>query len=149
MVHTDHLNLLYKKLASEEFGPEFKHVQGVKNMVADALSRLDLEPKSQDEVQDTKTNNQLSYVNQTDMEEILEDVFPMSPREIRQHQKKDEKLLKSLQEHKDYDTKRIKGKDLIMYKKRIYIPNSLKDRVMEWYHTYLVHPGTTRMLSTI
>ena len=51
------------------------------------------------------------------MEEILEDVFPMSPREIRQHQKKDKKLLKSLQEHNDYDTKRIEGKDLIMYKK--------------------------------
>ena len=72
----------------EEFGPEVKHVQGVKNVVADALSRLDLEPKSQDEVQDTKTNNQLSYVNQTDMDKILEDVFPMSPREIRQHQKR-------------------------------------------------------------
>ena len=60
-----------------------------------------------------------------------------------------EKGLKSLQEHKDYNTKRVQGKDLIMYKKRIYIPNSLKDRVMEWYHTYLVHPGSTRMLSTI
>ena len=69
VVHTDHLNLLYKKLAStwlirwrmllEEFRPEVKHVQGVKNVVADALSRLDLEPKRQDEVQDTKTNNQL------------------------------------------------------------------------------------------
>ena len=82
------------------------------------------------------------------MEEILEDVFPMSPQEIRQN-KKHEKLLKHLQEHKDYDTKRIEGKDLIMYKKQIYIPNSLKDRVMEWYHTYLVHPGSTRMLSTI
>ena len=103
VVHMDHLNLLYKKLASawlirwrmllEEFGPEVKHIQGVKNVVANALSRLDLEPKSQDEVQDTKTNNQLSYVNQTDVEEILEDVFPMSPWEIRQHQKKDKKLL--------------------------------------------------------
>ena len=98
VVHTDHLNLLYKKLASarlirwrmllEEFGPEVKYVQGVKNVVADAPSRLDLEPKSQDEVQDTKTNNKLSYVNQTDMEEILEDVFPIPPREIRQHQKR-------------------------------------------------------------
>ena len=98
MVHTDHLNLLYKKLAStqlirwrmllKEFGPEVKHAQGVQNLFANALSRLDLEPKSQDEVQDTKANNQLSYVNETDMKEILEDVFPMSPREIRQHRKR-------------------------------------------------------------
>ena len=41
------------------------------------------------------------------MDEILEDLFQMSPQKIRQHQKRDEKLLKSFQEHKDYDTKRI------------------------------------------
>ena len=83
------------------------------------------------------------------MEVILEDMFPMSPQEIRQHQKKDKRLLKSLQEHKDYEVKRVEGKDLITYKKRIYIPDSLKERVMEWYDTYLVHPGSTRMISTI
>ena len=46
IVHTDHLNLLYKKLASaqlvywrmllEEYGPTFEHIQGTKNVVADA-----------------------------------------------------------------------------------------------------------------
>ena len=80
----------------EKFGPEIKPVQGVKNVVADALSRLDLEPKTQDEVQDTKTPAQLTYVKQTDMEEILEDMFPMSPREIRQHHKKEQKVVKKL-----------------------------------------------------
>ena len=56
VVHTDHLNLLYKKLASarlirwrmllEEFGPKVEHIKGKKNIVADALSHLDLSPKT-------------------------------------------------------------------------------------------------------
>ena len=47
-VHTDHSNLLCKKMAnnrrmcwrmmSEEFGPKFEHVKGKHNVVADALS---------------------------------------------------------------------------------------------------------------
>ena len=36
-----------------------------------------------------------------------------------------------------------------MYKKRIYIPEVLRERIMEWYHIQLVHPGSTRMISTI
>ena len=48
VLHTDHLNLLYKRLASaqlirwrmllEEFGPSVEHIKGEKNVVADALS---------------------------------------------------------------------------------------------------------------
>ena len=48
IVHTDHLNLIYNKLATgrlkwwrmmlEEYGTKFQHVKGEKNVVADALS---------------------------------------------------------------------------------------------------------------
>ena len=30
-----------------------------------------------------------------------------------------------------------------------YVPEVLQERVMEWYHTQLVHSGSTRMISTI
>ena len=156
VVHTDHLYLLYKKLASarlirwrmllEEFGPKVEHISGEKNVVADALSRLDLKQKQHDEVADTKTNAELSYVNQ---EDIREELFPMSPTEIRSHQQNDEKLLKNLRDNKEYRLKTIEGKEIIMYEDKIYVPDTLKDRVMEWYHTLLVHAGSTRMLSTI
>ena len=59
-VHTDHMNLLYKSLPSqrmvrwrlllEEFHPQFKHVAGVDNDAADALSRLDMVYKASDTV---------------------------------------------------------------------------------------------------
>ena len=147
-VHTDHLNLLYKKLASarlirwrmllEEFGPTVEHIKGEKNVVADALSCLDLTQKQHDMIMDTKNPPQLSYVNQTDIDEVLEDVFPMSPKEIKKHQRKDKKLLKSVQENSCYQLKKVEGHNLVNYKDKIYVPDSLKNRVMEWYHTYLV-----------
>jgi len=50
VVHTDHKNILYGKLSNdriarwrlllEEYGPQFVHVRGKDNVVADALSRL-------------------------------------------------------------------------------------------------------------
>jgi hypothetical protein len=53
IIHTDHHNILYKKLSSyriicwrlllEEYGPEYVHVKGKDNVVADALSRMDAE----------------------------------------------------------------------------------------------------------
>ena len=86
VVHTDHLNLLYKKLASnrlvrwrmiiEEFGPKFKHVDGEKNVVADALSRLDMEARESDEIATDEQPVQLTYM--TDIEVLSED-FPMLP----------------------------------------------------------------------
>ena len=55
IVYTDHKNLTYKvlntervmrwRLIVEEYGPELGYLQGHKNIVADALSRLHLTPK--------------------------------------------------------------------------------------------------------
>ena len=140
VVHTDHLNLLYKKLASaclvrwqmllEEYGPTVQHIQGEKNIVTDALTRLELSQKQHDEIQDTKVTTQLSYVNQTDLNEVLEEVFPMSPKEIKSHQRKDARLMKSLEEHKEYQLKKVEGQHLVTYKSKIYIPDSLK--IVSW-----------------
>jgi hypothetical protein len=51
IVHTDHLDILYGKLSNEriarwrllleEYGPEYVHITGKNNIVADALSRLE------------------------------------------------------------------------------------------------------------
>jgi hypothetical protein len=56
IVHTDHKKLTYAKSTSdrvmrwrlliEEFGPEFKYIQGKHNLIADALSRLEMKDSS-------------------------------------------------------------------------------------------------------
>ena len=98
VVHTDHLNLLYKKLASarlirrqmllEEFGPRVEHIESKKNVIADTLSCLDLSPKQHDTIDDTETTTQLSYVNQTDIDEVSSEAFPMLPKTIKKLQKR-------------------------------------------------------------
>ena len=86
VVHTDHLNLLYTKLASqrlvqwrlllEEYAPEVRHVNGEKNVVADALSRLDMEERDFD----TLPNQQLEYrYDLVRVDDIEETGFPMAP----------------------------------------------------------------------
>ena len=52
MVHTDHKNLAYAtfnservmrwRLFMEEYSPDLTYIEGTKNIVADALSRLDI-----------------------------------------------------------------------------------------------------------
>ena len=56
VAHTDHKNIIYGNLTNdriarwrlllEEFGPEYVHVAGEDNVVADALSRLDMQART-------------------------------------------------------------------------------------------------------
>jgi hypothetical protein len=51
-----------------------------------------------------------------------------------------------------YSIQHIEGYDLLCYKENIYIPQSLrqkKQRLLSWYHEYLLHPGQTRTENTI
>jgi hypothetical protein len=58
IVHTDHNKIAYAKSTSdrvlhwrlliEEFGPEFRHIKGKHNLIADELSRLDLDDSSEE-----------------------------------------------------------------------------------------------------
>jgi hypothetical protein len=58
IVHTDHKNLTYSKITSEkvmrwrllieEFGPAFRHIKGKHNLIADVLSRLELDDSSEE-----------------------------------------------------------------------------------------------------
>jgi hypothetical protein len=38
---------------------------------------------------------------------------------------------------------------VITYDNKIYIPQSLRKRIVWWYHTYLKHPGITRVEATL
>ena len=161
VVHTDHLNLLYQKMASnrlirwrlivEEFGPQFKHIQGQKNIVADALSRLAMEAmeaKESDEAPTEEPSQELSYMNPR---EAISEEFPMQPELIKKYQNKDRELQKKAMKTKGtkFSSQKVENVELIHYDGKIYIPKPLRQRIISWYHQYLIHPGRTRMEATI
>jgi Integrase zinc binding domain len=48
-----------------------------------------------------------------------------------------------------YSMQHIEGYDLVFYNDKIYIPQSLRQTVLSWYHGYLLHPGQTCTEQTI
>ena len=72
-IHTDHLNLLYKKLSNqrmlrwrlllEDFNPTVKHIAGEKNLSPDTLSRLEMTHKDHNLIKWEPPKEKLKYTN--------------------------------------------------------------------------------------
>ena len=82
-----------------------------------------MNPKQHDTLLEQPEQIQLSYLNE---EDILEETFPMSPKEISSHQHKSKDLIKSIQDKEYYHILKVEGKELIHYKGKIVIPETLK-----------------------
>jgi hypothetical protein len=79
------------------------------------------------------------------VDEMESEEFPMSPAIIARRKQKYSQL-KELSKRSDTFLERtIERYTVITYEKKIYIPQSLRKRIVWWYHTYLQHPGVTRM----
>ena len=102
------MNLLYSKLASnrlvrwrmmlEEFGPKIEHIKGTTNVVADALSRLEIDHKDSDEIETDDDRPQLSYMTVC---EAKSEEFPINPQLIKKEQNKDKDIKLKIREDKD------------------------------------------------
>ena len=155
VVHTDHLNLLYRKHSSqriqrwrvllEKYRPEVWHIEGKKNVIADTISRHPMIHKEGDLERDAEEEKEpLSY--QSLVREIKESEFPLQPKLIAQKQLKDTGLKQLKKKNLSvYKNCTVEGVDLVCRDNKIYIPFALQNRVLAWYYKYLVHPGETRM----
>jgi hypothetical protein len=131
-------------LLLEEYGVTFEYLPVKKNVavVEDALSRLDIDSlKIQEKSQEVLTilsgseNNSISNF-------ILS--IPMHTALIFKEQAKVKELREKSLAQPHYSIQHIEWYDLLCYKEKIYIPQSLRQRVLSWYHEYLLHPGQTR-----
>ena len=99
IVQTDHKNLLYQKMSTdriirwrlllEEIGPTLMHIKGEKNVIADALSRLDAD--FNETLPTEPTNDSMAYIFST-TKDIKETDFPLSPTLISKYQGLDKEL---------------------------------------------------------
>ena len=161
-VHTDHQNLIYKsnnsdrvmrwRLYIEEYSPDLQYIKGEKNIVADALSRLD---KMETPFQDTKETflGLMDCLGKEILEEI-EDFHPLNYKQLDIAQQQDQTIMKILKmKDTKYHLKDYHGggktTSLVCYKDKIVIPQKLQRHVIMWYHTTLCHPGINRTEETI
>ena len=143
------------RLIIEDFGPNIQHIYGVDNIVSDMLIRLTY---ASADTYDPSTVNA-----QCDTKELL----AIS----REENKKYRFLLNILNLHREWkkETRKINSKlsayisdwgsgyskkaldkvEIICYKRKSYMPQTLQRRVLDWYHFYLKHPGGSRLAKII
>ena len=163
IVHTDHKNLVCKnfntervmrwRLVIEEFGPELRYIKGTHNIVADALSRLDM--MSSEEHADNYASEFMQaecFASTRRTYQTIPKEFPWSYAELHHEQNKDNYIKKGLREKKySLQTFRHSDKqyDLAVRDGKIVVPACLQKDGTVWYHQALMHPGESRLELTI
>ena len=165
IVYTDHKNLTYKvfntervmrwRLICEEFGATLHYIKGSHNIVADGLSRLQLEPSLKSEpdytVLDEPSTRPLH--DAFSFEELPKDAFPLRLNLIQYEQGKDKDLITKVRNSTSYSLHSFRGggkeRKLIVKDGKIVVPTKLQKRLVQWYHHILCHPGETRTEATI
>eukprot|EP00804_Cyclotella_cryptica_P023647 CCRYP_011963-RA/>CCRYP_011963-RA protein AED:0.41 eAED:0.47 QI:0/0/0.16/1/0/0/6/139/506 len=134
---------------------------GIHNTVADAISRLDYGPvtddrstwmtfaqcwcyhnTSQPEASLASTQESMNQVFANRNEE--DSIYPLTTREIAEAQQEDESLL-----NKGYSTQLVENIKVLCKEGKMVIPTSLQHRAVAWFCHYLQHPGTKRLEETL
>ncbi len=134
-VYTDHKNLTYKFFNTErvmrwrlvlleEYGPELIYIKGESNVIADTLSRL--------EIDDKREIFNLSKSFGFDDSDLPATAYPLRYCDIAEAQKTHPPLLKKLASHRNYSKTTFRGGDkphqLICHNGKISLPLSLQQR---------------------
>ena len=115
------------RLIIEDFGPELKYIKGENNVVADALSRLEM------------SGNQeilnISEIYGYDDEDLPDSAYPVRYHDIAKAHKTDAKLQQKLVSHKDYTLDTFCWGDqnhcLICQNNKICLPTALQKKTVD------------------
>ena len=91
------------RLILEEFVPELKYIKGENNIVADALSSLDMS--------DNKDILNISKLYGYNDDDMPDSAYPICYHDISKAQKNDAKLQQKLVSHKEYTLDTFRGGD--------------------------------------
>ena len=91
---------------------------------------------------------------------VLESKYPsyaLDLKSMREAQLNDERLNEIVKKHLSsngnndtvYTYKPVEDVELIHQNNQILVPQSKQQRVLDWYHDILIHPGKKRMIETI
>ena len=142
--------LMRWKLIIEEYCPKMYYIPGPENIVAEVMSRI---PMTDDDVKVKQlytcklSTTRRSYAHTGDITEE----YPLDVAVISYHQKTECFQLRKYvsNEKSPYTEAKLHGESVIVYKDELYIPKALQRRVVNWYHWFLCHHGSTRLAKTI
>jgi len=122
--------------------PKLTCVKGSNNIVADALSRLEM---AEEELSAEAFANELA-----NEEENFPTGHPLSYKETAFHQEKDEALQNKFRMEPELCTKKPHTFSncthvLITKNDKIYVPKDLQQKCAKWHHLTLMHPGEKRL----
>ena len=157
VIETDHQNIVAEarlmasdrvmrwRLLLEEYGPTFKHVKGVDNVVADAISIIPIEDD------EDPPEELCAAIN---IEDDIGTQFPMETSFLNSEQKwefeKSNKFKIYFSKNKKFFGKIVVDSvELTSFKEKTYVPNRVRNSILNWYHHFLCHPGSSRLASTI
>ena len=133
------------RLILEKFGPELKYIKDENNVVADALSCL--------EMSDNQEIFNISELYGYNDEDLPDSAYPICYHNIAKAQKTDAKLQKKPVSHNDYTLDTFRGGDqnhrLILGNNKICLLTALQKKTVDWYHNIICHPGKTHIEHTL
>jgi hypothetical protein len=134
----------------EEYGVDLQYIPGEANVIANALTRLRTAEKPE-------VSGLVGLLSRLPTEELFTfddgaDAFPLHFQIMAEAQTADEHLQAALRiTPPKYVSAMRDGVLLYVHStnKSIYVPASLRSRILQWYHTTLQHPGIKRMQATV
>jgi hypothetical protein len=145
------------RLLIEEYGPTLDYVKGVTNVVADALSHLNLSPSVVMEADPSKLDHPSSCQLAEAFALMKEDFLNTCPLTLktlmREQQERNKDLLKRAQSASGINLRSFHGgrkiRQLLVEGDKIIVPTSLQKPIVEWcYVTPVRHEWKTRSVST-
>ena len=139
----------------EEFGPNIQHIAGVDNIVVETLSRLPSTPSDKYNPCTRKDQCCAADLFAIGRVENNEDCFPINILIVQREQQKELRKVNSnlstyiFDRGSGYSMQELDNVEIICYDSKIYMLQSLRRRVLEWYHLYINHPGGSRPAKTI
>ena len=143
------------RLVLRYFGPKIQHIAVIYNIVAYTLSRLPSTSVNKYKPITRKYQcraNQLLAIIRAENNEYF---FPLNILRLKIEQQKELRNINSklstyiLGRGSSYSKQDIDEVEIICYDSKIYVPQNLCRRVLDWCHFYLNHPGGSRLAKTI
>ena len=173
-IFTDHENLTFNssnwrikrwRLLMEEFDYKLKYIPEKENKIADAMSRM----KTMCDEDSCYTHDMFySDLHDADVNDITPNISfldnflgentnifnydcPLEYKVISNHQQHDTTLQRKLHDNSAYTIARVTKHQypLILRNDKIYVPSSLVQPILNWYHENLKHPGIDRLFNTL